>query len=621
MTPFVIPSVFTAIDKFSAPLKTMGNSVAGFVGRSERLLGRANAAFNSLISPITNLNKMLRGLGFYIGIYTLIRAFKGALDIMADFQQAQVDIRAVTGNNIPQTKVLANQARELALRYGESATSILATDLALIKMGYSASKASKAAEAILTGSVALKANPEDLAKSVGATMQAFKLPSGSEQMVVDMFAKAADVSALDWKDLQTMLPIAQGAATITGYTLPEMLGLFAAARNAQVHVASGSTAIKNMMVKSGIYDKDLSTMLTKITSSTNQIKTAFKMFGPKTLVTALPLAEALKLGDLDKLIIQLTDHSEGYAKIVARIRLESVRGAQALWSAAYDEFILSIEDGNGPLAKTITNLIKTSSAMLLLWADSDIAKNAFMQFTPEIQKSAERWLFWLKVAGYVTAAVISMKVALILWRAAVIAATIVQGAFSIALGVSAAAGWTNVFALRGNVIALGVLRGITVIATAAQWAFNAAMKANPIVIMATAILGLVSAYRDMNAEINKNQEAQAKLAATKGIKFEKNDPSFGDKLKMMFLPGYSVNTGTFKFSDDRMDKELGYDAMSGPGAQAVNPKVDSNMNIDSLINALKGNINMNINDPGNNVKDVKSDSSWLQPKLSPSGGW
>ncbi len=172
-----------------------------------------------------------------------------------------------------------------------------------------------------------------------------------------------------------------------------------------MHVASGSTAIKNMMVKSGIYDKDLSTMLTKITSSSNQIKTAFKMFGPKTLVTALPLSEAQKIGELDKLIVQLTDHSEGYAKIVARIRLESFRGAQALLSSAYDEFILSIEDGNGPLAKSLTNMLKVGSAMLLLSSDSDIARRAVSQFSPEIVKSAERWLFWIKVAGWVVAAI------------------------------------------------------------------------------------------------------------------------------------------------------------------------------------------------------------------------
>lgn len=615
---FMIPSAFTAIDKFSGPVKNMGNAIQGFVGRSERLLGRANAAFTKLMTPISSLNKMLMGLGYYVGLFTLVRIIKNAIDIFADFQQAQVDIRAVTKNNIPITNMLADNARVLALRYGESATAILATDLALIKMGYSADRANKAARPILTGSAALKAEPEELAKAVGATMSAFKLPSGSEQMVVDMFAKAADISALDWKELQTMLPIAQGAASITGHTLPEMLGLFSAARNAQVHVASGSTAIKNMMIKSGIYDKDLNVMLQKITSSSNKIKTAFKMFGPKTLVTALPLAEAKALGDLDKMIKTITNDSKGYADTVANIRLDSFRGAQKLFTAAYQEFIFSIEDGNGSLAQSLTRIIKVSSAMLLLSSDSDQARKAIEMMNPDIVKAASNWLGWLKVIGWVTAALIAMKVALMLWRGIVIAATIVQGAWSVAMGVSAALGWKNVWALRGNAIALGTLRTVTLAATLAHNAWNYALKVGPLFAVAEAILLVVAAmklYDDALAESQKSKEDQ--LA---------NQFSQADKpwfVKWGWADDQNQETPWDQIEDTPRTQE-DFARIRRRKAERINPKSDTlspEEMIQHLLKIVGGKMTVNINDPNGYVKDVKSDSALLMPQMGDTNRW
>ena len=125
MSTFVIPSVFTAVDKFSGPMKGMGNAVQGFVSRSERLLGRANVAFTKLMSPIAGLNKMLMGLGFYVGLFTLVRIVKIAIDIFADFQQANVDLAVVMGLNVRQNRILAEDARRIGLNYGEAATSVV----------------------------------------------------------------------------------------------------------------------------------------------------------------------------------------------------------------------------------------------------------------------------------------------------------------------------------------------------------------------------------------------------------------------------------------------------------------------------------------------------------------
>jgi hypothetical protein len=130
-----IPTYFIAMDRFSAPLIKMRGALGRFVTRAEVGLAGVERGFRRILSPLTSLQNALRGLGLYIGIFSAFLLFKNAIDIIADFEQAQVDISAVTGKSLSQNKALADQARSLSLRYGEAAKSVLGLDLALIKAG------------------------------------------------------------------------------------------------------------------------------------------------------------------------------------------------------------------------------------------------------------------------------------------------------------------------------------------------------------------------------------------------------------------------------------------------------------------------------------------------------
>jgi hypothetical protein len=482
-----IPSIFSAVDRFSAPLMRMRGALGAFVTRSEVGLARVERGFRRLLSPLTSFQNMMRGLGVYIGLFSVLLLFRNALGIMADFEQAQVNISAVTGKTLSENKALADQARVLALRYGEAAKSILELDLALIKLGFQQPDVLNMAKPIMTGAVALRAVPEELAKTTGAVLQAFKMPSTETQNVVDLLAKAADLSALDWGDIQTMLPRAMQSAALAGMDLKQLVSLFAMARNAQVHVASGSTAIKNMLIKGAIWDKDFNKMLEMIIQSPNAIKKAYKMFGSKTLVTALPLAEAQKLGDITKFQQTLEASYKGYAEQVATVRLESTLGKLRLFRRSWDELVLSIDDGTGPVGAAIKNYLDVGRAMLLISSNSDAARIMLSEMDHTVIDLANKYLHWLKIIGYVIAGLIAMKVALVLWGAAVVIGKVIMFGWSIALAIAAAAGWANVFALRGNIIALTVLRGIVAVATAAQWLWNAALAANPIGLIVIAI--------------------------------------------------------------------------------------------------------------------------------------
>lgn len=80
----------------------------------------------------------------------------------------------------------------------------------------------------------------------------------------------------------------------------------------------------------------------------------------------------------------------------------------------------------------------------------------------------------------------------IMYKAITLAVTAVTIANNVALGVSIAMHGGLTMALRGNAVALGTMKAITAIATAAQWVFNAALWACPITWIVGGILAIVA---------------------------------------------------------------------------------------------------------------------------------
>ena len=488
---FTIPSAFTAIDKFSGPISRMGNAVNSFAFKSEAALSRVDRAFRTLMTPMTAFRQMLNSIGLYVGIYVFIRAIRGALDVMMDFEQAQINISAVTGKSISQNQELADQARELAVRYGEAATKVSELQYELIKMGFANKGIKPVLEmtpSIVIGARALGADPSELAKMLGADLTAFNIPTSQANNVIDMYAKIADLSALDFSSIQTMLANSRAAWAQTGRPLEELLVLMAVLRNAQLHVATSGTGIKNMTIDNAVANKDLNEQLMKVISSENKIQKAYKMYGRRTFQSVLPLAEALESGNIKGLQDQLAAGSAGYAQRLAETKLQSTKGHLSLLKAAYEELILTIDDGNGgPLSTAIKRYSQIISAMLLLTSGSDAANGKLKTMDSSIVEIAKSALTWLKVIG-------NLIKLLIAFRLLLIASRIALFLYNVQLGISTAFLIGNVMALRGNVVALAAYRIAAMAATAQQWIFNAAMAANPIgliIIGIAAMVGLV----------------------------------------------------------------------------------------------------------------------------------
>lgn len=89
---FTIPSIFTAIDKFSSPVKAMSSSITDFANKSEAEIARVERKFRAIQSTASSVAKNAGVVGLAI-VAPLAVASKSAID----FQDQMADVAKTTG--------------------------------------------------------------------------------------------------------------------------------------------------------------------------------------------------------------------------------------------------------------------------------------------------------------------------------------------------------------------------------------------------------------------------------------------------------------------------------------------------------------------------------------------
>ena len=238
---------------------------------------------------------------------------------------------------------------------------------------------------------------------------------------------------------------------------------------------------------------------TKGMSESMRAEYAKNIFETEAMGSALILMEQAGSGSLQKFSKSLTE--AGAAERVAKEQTDNLSGDFKALQSALEETALTIYDTIAPSLREITQWATQATAQVAKFANENkglvkvitfaaagfgilataalplMAAIKTLQFLYAALKApflAINLLLKLQKAGYfqTTAAMVANKVAVVAHKAAMIA----QKAAMVAVRVAMLA-W----------------KGVVVICTAAQWALNAALSANPIGLVIVAIAALVAA--------------------------------------------------------------------------------------------------------------------------------
>src|SRR6056297_2022159 len=284
MATFTVPAVFKAVDRVTAPVRKMQNSVRRFGRSASTSMKQASISMNRFNHKInTMFAKIRRGLGtlgLVAGFALIASAVRNAINTFADFEQANAGLAAVMNVTVEQNKRLADDAKRLGAITAKSATEVVGLQEAYARLGFAQSDILNLTESTISGSVAMQAELDQTAELVGAMVKSFDdFESVNAPEIIDRLTKSTQTSALNFEKLQTSLPIVAGAANAAEVPFTKLLASLGKLADAGIDASSSSTALRNIFLEAAKRGVPYQTLLDKVANSTDQLATANELFG------------------------------------------------------------------------------------------------------------------------------------------------------------------------------------------------------------------------------------------------------------------------------------------------------------------------------------------------------
>jgi len=460
MATFTASAQFKAIDKLTRPFRQMSKAVGGFRKQSE-------IAFARVERRVRKLKQAVGGLGLAIGAGLLLTATTSVISVFADFEQANAGLASVMNVTVKENEALAKNAKFLGATTAKTATEVVGLQEAFARLGFERKDILNMTQSTIAGSIAMQGELADTAELVGAMVKSFdQFESVNAPGIIDKLTKSTQKSALNFEKLQTALPIVAGAANAAKVPFENLLASLGKLSDAGIDASSSSTALRNIFLEAAKRGVPYQKLIEDVKGSTDQLAKANELFGKRGAVAAVILAKNTKeVQALDK-ALQATNND---AINAANKQLNTLTGSLTILGSAWEGFILSLEDGNGEFGSFLKTAIRTVTEILSIASGTAKAREELTSAELRIRNFAETGLFLIKTLKWVVIGMTALKVALIANNALIAIGPFLKFA-SVAIKIAKAKG----------------------IWTAAQWALNVAMTANPIGLIIVAIGALIA---------------------------------------------------------------------------------------------------------------------------------
>ncbi len=496
---FVVPAVFKAVDKMSAPMRRMQRSVKGFATSARMQLQRTSLAFSRFNQKVNRIGKNIRksvgGIGLAFGALALIGVMGGMINVFADFEQANASLSAVMSSATkPQLKLLQDDALRLGAITAKTSTEIVGLQESFARLGFEAPAIKNMTQSTIAGSIAMKAELADTAELVGAVVKTFEAFSSVDApVIIDQMTLATQKSALNFEKLQTSIPIVAGAAEAAGVPFTNLLAVLGKLSDSGIDASSSANALKRIFIESRAKGDTYQQVLARIVKNSDKLTASVDKFGVRAAVSSVILSKNLKQTvALDKAL----QNAGGTAETAANKQLNTLNGRLTILGSAWEGWILSVENGDGALSKSLKKIVEVATEFLSMATGTAKAEKNLSKTEKTIRKLAQRAFTFLKVLKWIVIAFVAFKAILFLINGILLI-------YNIAMGISAALNGAGAIAVGANAVALGAYNTVIALATAAQWLFNAALSLNPIGLVIIAIAALIAVVAVMVTKWNE----------------------------------------------------------------------------------------------------------------------
>lgn len=505
------------------------------IRRVEKAHAEATRSTRGFMASLLSLDKIATSIkGFFMGLGMIITtqvigAFKNLVSIIQDFERANSKLASVLGTSIDGVSKLTEQAKYLGRTTTATASQVTALQTELAKLGFSQDVIEKLTPATLKFAKAVDTDLSSAAAFAGAAMRMFNKDADEAEAVMASFAVATTKSALDFNKLEGSLATVGPVAYSFGFALEETTALLGQLSNAGFDASSAATATRNILLNLADANGDLAQALGGPVQNLDQLVAGLKKLNSE----GVDLAKALELTDkrsvaafstflngaddilaLRDSITGCTDDFNAMSETMADNATGSWAGFESAveglvmkfysfrvalktfyeWATELVNWIGSIIDALTPLGTMIGTVVAGVG-----WLISGVATLVGWFSKLFTQTKVGRIILNSLVAGLITYKIMALA-----------AAKATKSFFTnIATATKSALAFVKAMALKAK--AMVVESASNIKAAIATRSFNAALMANPIILIVSLLAMAIAAIISYNSATEDATDAQREL--------------------------------------------------------------------------------------------------------------
>lgn len=485
---FTIPTIFSAVDKISSPLKNMGQAVDKFAARAEAGISRGERMFRKLTPVLSETSKQFLSFASTAAIAgSIVAGVHYSTDQIMKYEDAVASFRTIVGGTDKEFSAYQNKINEVAKANKKSSVDTAAAFEKIAglnaKFAETADSIGQVSSAVITLS---KASGDELgasAESLVGIMNQFTLAADQSNRVINVLAAGAGVGAAS---------IVQTSEAFVNF------GSVAAGANISLEQSVG---LIQTMGKFSLFGAEAGTKLRGSVLKLQQAGMGYKS-GQFQINDALEEAR--------KKIDKLRTSKEKDAAILKMFGAENIATGKILLNniSTFNEFTKGVTGTNAASeqaairSNTLSNSLDELKAAWVNMLTGSNAAGSGLQKVKDVVRFVANNLDQIVTVG------INAIKFFALFKGALIVARTAMSAYNIALGIQGAlSGVVNV-AVGKSAIALKAYNATVWLAEAAQWAWNAAISANPIMLAVAATAALTVAAYGLYKVIQSTNTAQ-----------------------------------------------------------------------------------------------------------------
>lgn len=517
------------------------------IRRVEKAHAEATRSTRGFLASLLSLDKIATSIkGFFMGLGMVIMtqvvgAFKQLTNIIQDFERANSNLASKLGTTIDGVSRLTDQAKYLGRTTTATASQVTGLQTELAKLGFTQDVIEKLTPSVLKFAKAVDTDLSSAAAFAGAAMRMFDKDASKAEEVMASFAVATTKSALDFNKLQSSLATVGPVAHNFGISLEDTTALLGKLSDAGFDASSAATATRNILLNLADANGDLAKALG------GPVKTLDEMAAGmiKLNEEGIDLQKALELTDKRSVSAFLTilkgadnvmtlrdsiTDCTGYFQQMADTMADNAAGSFAGFQSAAEGLILKFYD----FREVLKTLYEWGTAVVN-WIGEIVDAFSPMGEIIGVATAAVGWLIgaigtlvgWLTKlftqTTYGRAIINGLVAGLIAYKAAALLASAATKTFwtNIVGATKSATAFVKAIALKAK--ALVTEAAMNIKAAIATRTFNAALMANPIILIVSllamavaAIMGYNSAMDDATEKTDAWTEASKEAAKQYG---------------------------------------------------------------------------------------------------------